>query len=138
MLPQVAQPTADLRRRAHMMKWLSQRIYAAAWNIGPYEAVPEVMLRGMAGNQRIDLTWAVNLPLPVTSTWQISYYGQTVPITINSIVSPTRAYSLTNLTNYAWYTVTLNAMLDSTPLLTDSIVLIPTDRLVYLLILMLK
>jgi hypothetical protein len=61
-----------------------------------------------------------------------------VPITINSIVSPTRAYSLTNLTNYAWYTVTLNAMLDSTPLLTDSIVLIPTDRLVYLLILMLK
>jgi hypothetical protein len=31
-----------------------------------------------------------------------------------------------------WYTVTLNAMLNSTPFLTDTIELMPTDRFVYL------
>jgi hypothetical protein len=36
------------------------------------------------------------------------------------------------LTNYAWYTITLNAMLDTTPLYTGTIKLMPTDRLVYL------
>ena len=43
-----------------------------------------------------------------------------------------RVYSLTSLTNYAWYTVTLNALLDNAPILTDTIKLMPTDRLVYL------
>ena len=104
----------------------------AAPDLGAYEFLPAVMLMGSPANQSIYLHWTINITPPITSTWRIAYYSQTVPITINNIISPTRAYTLTSLTNYAWYTVTLNAMLDSTPFLTDSIVLMPTDRLVYL------
>jgi hypothetical protein len=46
--------------------------------------------------------------------------------------SPTRTFTLTGLTNYVWYNVTLNAMLDGTSWLTDTITAMPTDRLVYL------
>jgi hypothetical protein len=92
-------------------------------------------LRGSPGSQAIYLNWTVvDLTLPVTSTWRIDYQSQTgtayLPIT--DILSPTRAYTLTDLTNYAWYTITLNAMLDSTPMLTDTVRVMPTDRLVYL------
>ena len=48
------------------------------------------------------------------------------------IISPTRACSLTGLTNYTWYTVTLNAMLGSTPFLTDTVKIMPSDIFVYL------
>jgi hypothetical protein len=104
------------------------------WDIGPYEAIPEVTLYGMPGNRTIYLRWAVNTTLPVTSTWRIAYEGPTgdPPSPITGILSPTRAYTLTGLTNYVWYTVTLNAMLDSTPFLTDTVRVMPTDRFVYL------
>jgi hypothetical protein len=101
-------------------------------SIGAFEFLPHLVLQGTPRSHVIDLSWSVSAVLPPTSTWRISYYSQTVPITINNIVSPTRAYSLTGLTNYAWYTVTLNAMLDATPFLTDTIKLMPTDQLVYL------
>jgi hypothetical protein len=101
-------------------------------DIGAYEFQPVLELTGAPANQAIDLKWSVNVTLPPTSTWRIAYYSQTVPITINNIVSPTRAYALNGLTNYVWYTVTLNAMLNSTPFLTDTIKLMPTDRFVYL------
>ena len=56
------------------------------------------------------------------------------------IISPTRACSLTGLTNYTWYTVTLNAMLalslpnglESAPFLTDTVRVMPTDVFIYL------
>ncbi|HSD84489.1 MAG TPA: LamG-like jellyroll fold domain-containing protein [Anaerolineae bacterium] len=89
-------------------------------------------LQGTPGNHRIDLNWFVNVTLPITSTWRIAYYSQTVPITIDNILSPTRAYPLTGLTNYAWYTVTLNAMLENSPLLTDTVRAMPTDIFVHL------
>jgi hypothetical protein len=101
-------------------------------DIGAYEFTPELVLYGTPADRAIHLNWTIDSSLPSTSTWRISYYSQTVPITINNIVSPTRAYELNNLTNYVWYTTTLNAMLDTTPLYTDTIKLMPTDRLVYL------
>jgi len=107
-----------------------------AYDIGAYEFQPALKLDGIPANQAIYLKWTVNVTPPVTSTWRITYYSQTVPLAINNIVSPTRAYSLTSLTNYARYTVTLNAMLDMTPLYTDTIKLMPTDRFVYLPIMM--
>jgi hypothetical protein len=72
--------------------------------------------------------------LPITNTWRLAYYSQTVgsSIVISGIPNPTRAYLLTSLTNYIWYTITLNALLDASPFLTDTIKLMPTDRLVYL------
>jgi hypothetical protein len=101
-------------------------------DLGAVEFIPTLILHGAARSHAIDLNWTVSAVLPPTSTWRISYYSQTVPIAINNLISPTRVYSLTNLTNYAWYTVTLNAMLDSTPFLTGTIKLMPTDRFVYL------
>ncbi|CAG0927107.1 hypothetical protein TFLX_00355 [Thermoflexales bacterium] len=101
-------------------------------DIGAYEFQPALQLHGAPANQAIYLNWTVNVTPPLTSTWRISYYSQTVPIMIDNILSPTRAYDLSGLTNYVWYTITLNAMLDMTPFLTDTIKLMPTDRLVYL------
>jgi hypothetical protein len=105
-----------------------------AHDIGAYEFTPSLELAGVPANRAIHLTWAVNTTLPAASTWRIMYYSQTVASTVSfsSIVSPTRAYELNDLTNYAWYTITLNAMLDTTPLFTDTIKAMPTDRLVYL------
>ncbi len=108
------------------------RPFGTAYDIGAYEFRPVLVLSGRGGDQTAYLNWSLNTTLLPTSTWRIAYYNQTVPITINNIVSPTRAYTLNGLTNYAWYTVTLNAMLDKTPFLTDTIKLMPTDRLVYL------
>jgi hypothetical protein len=43
-----------------------------------------------------------------------------------------RQRRLTSLTNYTGYTVTLSALLDSTSFLSDTVRVMPTDRLVYL------
>jgi hypothetical protein len=101
-------------------------------DIGAYEFQPALRLFGQARSHTLQLTWTLNVTPPVTSTWRITYYSQTAPITINNLVSPTRAYELNSLTNYTWYTVTVQAMLNATPLYTDTIKLLPTDRLVYL------
>jgi unsaturated rhamnogalacturonyl hydrolase len=91
-------------------------------------------LHGIPADQAIHLSWGVNVTLPVTSTWQIAYDGPAgdQPSPITDIVSSTHTYTLTGLTNYTWYTVTLNAMLDSTACLTDTVTVMPTDHLVYL------
>ena len=67
-------------------------------------------------------------------TLEPAYDGPTgdQPSPITGIVSPTRAYTLTGLTNYTFYTVTLNAMLESTPFLTDTVRVMPSDIFIYL------
>jgi hypothetical protein len=96
------------------------------WDVGAYEFAPILALRGAPANQAIHLTWTINATLPVTSAWRISYYSQTVtsPLSHPEPLSTTRAYTLPGLTNYAWYTVTLNGMLTSTPFLTDTLPLV--------------
>jgi len=91
-------------------------------------------LNGAPADEAIHLSWTVNITLPVTSTWQITYDGPAgdQPSPISGIINPTRTYTLTGLTNYTWYTVTLNAMLDSTPWLSDTVRVMPTDIFVYL------
>ncbi|CAG0927102.1 hypothetical protein TFLX_00350 [Thermoflexales bacterium] len=101
-------------------------------DIGAFEFQPALRLFGQPRSHAVHLTWTINVTPPVTSTWRIAYYSQPVPLTISNILSPTRAHSLTGLTNYAWYTITLNAMLGPTPVYTDTIKLLPTDRLVHL------
>ncbi|MBN1890703.1 MAG: right-handed parallel beta-helix repeat-containing protein [Thermoflexales bacterium] len=103
-------------------------------DVGAYEFAPALTLRGMPGDSVIYLNWEVNTALPPTSTWQIAYEGPsgTQPSPISAIPGASRAYTLTGLTNGAWYTVTLNAMLDSTPFLTDTVAVMPTDIRVYL------
>ena len=95
---------------------------------------PGLQLHGTPANQAIHLFWTISGTLPATTTWQIDYQsaaGSMYP-PFTGILSPTRAYTLTDLTNYTWYTVTLNAMIDATPFLTDTVRVMPTDRFVYL------
>jgi hypothetical protein len=97
-------------------------------------SAPALELHGRPANQAIHLDWTVNTTLPLTTSWQIDYYTQTVtaPLTATDSLSTTRSHTLTGLQNYEWYTVTLHAMLDSTPWLSDTVRVMPTDRFVYL------
>jgi len=101
---------------------------------GPRDEEPPLALSGAPADQAIHLAWSVNATLPVTAVWRLAYDppdgDQPSPIT--GILSPTRAYTLTGLTNYAWYTVTLNGVLDSATFLTDTVRVMPTDIFVYL------
>ena len=86
----------------------------------------ELTLNGTPANQAIYLTWDVAGTLPVTATWTIDYEGppgdQIPPIT--DIPAGTRLYTLTGMTNYTWYTVTLTT---DPPLLSDTVRAMPTD-----------
>jgi hypothetical protein len=101
--------------------------------IGAVEILPALTLSGTSGNQVIQLTWEVNTTLPSTTTWTISYAGPAgdEPSPIEGIPSETRAYTLTGLTNYEWYTVTLTTV-GVTPILSDTVSVMPTDRLIVL------
>ncbi|MEJ5309857.1 MAG: right-handed parallel beta-helix repeat-containing protein [Anaerolineae bacterium] len=106
----------------------------AGWDIGAYEAVPELELQARGGDRTIHLTWQVNATLPPTGTWRVEYYTRTATIyTATNPYSTTRSLVLTqNVHNYQWYTVTLHAMLGSTSFLSDTVRVMPTDRFVYL------
>jgi hypothetical protein len=106
----------------------------AAYDAGAYEFVPALTLYATPGNYSLRLGWSVNVTLPVTSTWQIDYGGPPgdQPSPITGITNTARAYTLTGLTNYAPYTVTLTARLGGAPVLTDTVTAMPTDRFVFL------
>jgi hypothetical protein len=101
----------------------------SAWDIGAYEFAPSLVLSGRPANQAIFLDWSVNATLPATTTWTINYVGpvgdQIPPIA--GLSESTRAYTLTGMTNYVWYTVTLNAMVEAAPVLTDTVRVMPTN-----------
>ena len=103
-------------------------------DIGAVEFIPSLDLTGVPGDRSIYLTWNLNTPLSPSATWRIIYTGpegaQSSPI--NGIPNAARAYSLTGLTNYTLYGVTLNAMLSGTPILTDTVTIMPTDIFIHL------
>ena len=74
------------------------------------------------------------MTLPEAATWTISYLGppgdQISPIA--GLPEPTRAYTLTGLANYVPYTVTLEAMVDGAPFLTETVTVTPTDNFVFM------
>ncbi|MCK4718561.1 MAG: hypothetical protein KAT70_07815, partial [Thermoplasmata archaeon] len=107
----------------------------SALDLGAYEFTPDLVLHGTPGDKAIRLDWTVNITLPLTSTWHIDYYTQTVtaPFTATDPISLTRSTVLTeHVHNYDWYTVTLHAMVNSTSWLSDTVRVMPTDRFVYL------
>ena len=110
------------------------RPIGVAPDIGADEFKPALRLTGVPADQTIRLDWTVDTTLPVTATWQISYTGPLgdQPSPIVGLAEPTRTYNLTGLTNYSLYTVTINAMLSGSPILTDTATLMPTDLFVYL------
>jgi hypothetical protein len=106
----------------------------AAPDVGAFEFVPSLELYGRPGDRTIYLDWEVNTTLPATTTWRIAYYSQTVASTVvatDTLAHTARAYTLTGLTNYAWYTVTLSTV-NAMSALTDTVRVMPTDVSVYL------
>jgi hypothetical protein len=99
------------------------------WDFTTEATQDDLILTGTAADRAIHLSWDVNTILPPMSTWQIDYQSETGTLypAITGIISPTRAYTLAGLPNYVWYTVTLNAMLDSSPILTDTVRAMPAD-----------
>ena len=94
--------------------------------------LPSLKLWGAPGDQMIYLNWTVNVTVPVTSTWQISYTnGLGSSGVVTDVLLSSRAYTLSGLTNVTWYTVTLNAMLNTAPILTDTVRVMPA-KFVYL------
>lgn len=90
-------------------------------------------LHGAPANRAIRLTWEVNGSLPTTSTWTIGYESPgSAFLPISGLTQTLRAYTLTGLTNYVLYTVTLSAAADGDVLASDTITAMPTDRSVYL------
>jgi hypothetical protein len=102
----------------------------------PHPLTQDLALTASPGDETAYLDWTVAdwTYLPPTSTWRITYYSETVPspVTYTNIVSSTHAYTLSGLTNYEWYTVALNAMVDAAPVLTDTVRVMPTNLFVYL------
>ena len=104
--------------------------------IGAYEFVPRLRLTGVPGDGLIHLNWHVNTTLPVTTSWAIDYYAEpTNVLTTTEPLSTTRSHTLTGLTNYEWYTVTLTAI-GTEPVLSDTVRAMPTDRFIYFPLLM--
>lgn len=103
----------------------------AAPDLGAYEFEPQLALHGAPGDQAIHLSWTVNVSLPATTTWTIAYDGPAgvPPSPITGLPESTRAYALTGLTNYTWYTITLSS---DPPMVMDSVRTMPTDHIVRL------
>ncbi|MCB8977927.1 MAG: hypothetical protein H6657_10930 [Ardenticatenaceae bacterium] len=103
-------------------------------DIGAVEIIPQLQLSGSPGDQTILLTWQVNTAVAPGTTWQISYSGPVgdQPSPIIGLAAGTRSYTLTGLTNYTTYDITLNAMVSGSPVLTDTVSVMPTDLLLYL------
>ncbi len=84
-----------------------------------------------SADHAIALKWDVNVTLPPTATWKISYTGipgdQPSPST--GIPASTRTLTLTGLTNYTWYTITLAT---DPPWLSDTVTAMPTDHFVFM------
>jgi hypothetical protein len=94
-----------------------------------------LLLGGAPMNRAIRLDWVYTSALPPSATWQITYTGPTgsQPSPVTGIPISTRTYTLTGLTNYSLYSVTLAAMLSGTVVVTSNTVgVMPTDRFVYL------
>ncbi len=105
-------------------------------DIGAVEFVPELQLTGTPANGAIILHWEVNTTVADGTTWRISYTGPGgpgSPITENN--KDARSYTIPSLTNYTTYNITLNAMNGATPIMTDTVSVMPTDIFTYLPIL---
>ena len=103
-------------------------------DIGAVEFIPQLQLSGSPNDQTILLNWQVNSPVAPGTTWQISYSGPAgdQPSPITGLAEGTRSYTLTGLTNYTTYDITLNAMVSGSPVLTDTVSVMPTDLFVFL------
>jgi hypothetical protein len=110
------------------------RPQGADWDIGAYEFVPTLELDGTPGNGYIYLHWTANVSMPIASTWQIGYITNTTALPVletDTLTHTARAYTLTDLENGRWYTVTLTTV-GVTPPLSDTVAVQLMEHFVYL------
>jgi len=104
---------------------------AAMWDA--YRHYYAISLTGTPADGAIHLQWKLQATLAPTAPWQLDYDGilgdQIPPLTI---ISPTHAYTLTGLTNYTWYTITLSTHINYAGWLTETVSAMPTDQFVHL------
>ncbi|MCP4537147.1 MAG: right-handed parallel beta-helix repeat-containing protein [Chloroflexi bacterium] len=97
---------------------------------------PELRLYAAPGNGTVYLDWEIiRGTMPVTGAWRIGYESDTGTVQFPATEIPTstvRSHTLVSLTNGVWYTVRLNAMVNSTPILTDTARVMLTNKFVYL------
>jgi len=104
-------------------------------DIGAFEFMPTLNLSTSPRNETAHLTWTMDTTLPVTSTWRISYDADSLPYPVvetDSLNASARNYTLTGLTNYEVHTIILEALVDSSVVLSDTVAVMPTDKFVYL------
>ncbi len=103
-------------------------------DVGAFEFVPKFDLTGAPGDQEIYLIWEISEELPPTAVLQLQYAGPqgTTPSPITNIPLDTRQYVLTGLENYTIYEVTLLALDNGTPILSDTVKIMPTDIFLFL------
>jgi hypothetical protein len=82
----------------------------------------------------ITLNWSVYSSIPSGATWRITYEGPAgdEPSPIEGLPGALRQYTLTGLTNFVPYTVTLTAVQDSSTLLTSNSATVVPRGAVYL------
>jgi hypothetical protein len=104
------------------------------YDIGAYEFAWALKLVGVPADAAAYLHWTIGATLPVTGSWTIAYDGipgdQISPIT--GLASTLRSYTLTGLTNYTPYTVTLRALLNGSVVTTDTVKVYPSDIFLHL------
>ncbi|MCB0167823.1 MAG: hypothetical protein KDI79_26590 [Anaerolineae bacterium] len=104
-------------------------------DIGAVELVPALQLTARPGDHTARLDWLLNTTLPSTTTWRITYTGPPgdQPSPINGLPYSPQSTTLTGLTNYQPYQVTVRALLAATPVLTsNTVTVIPTDYFTFL------
>ena len=76
----------------------------------------------------------MNTAVDTGTTCQLSYGGPAGDVSspITGLAQVTRSFALTGLTNFTIYSITLNGMVSGSPVLTDTVSLMPTDLLLYL------
>ena len=103
-------------------------------DMGAFEFVPTLTVFGSPNDGAVNLWWKTNDTVTIDTTWQIDYIGpagdQPSPITL--LPSETRVYQLTGLTNYTFYNITIGAIQNDQPILTQTIWVMPTDKFVFL------
>ncbi|MCB0208706.1 MAG: hypothetical protein KDJ52_05235, partial [Anaerolineae bacterium] len=108
-------------------------------DVGAVEVAPVLALTGRTGDESALLAWHTNTTLPEATTWSITYTGPNGESLspISGLADNAQSYTVTGLTNHQPYAITVQAMVNGSPILTSNpITVIPTEHLVYLPIIM--
>ncbi|HPN53574.1 MAG TPA: peptidoglycan DD-metalloendopeptidase family protein [Anaerolineaceae bacterium] len=125
---------ATLAADAQPGLWTFRAVYNGRTYFHRFSVGDPVTLSVQPVSGTANLAWEVYADLPATSTWQITYSGPagSQPSPITGISHAVRNFSLSGLTNGAMYTITLNAVVNAQAVTTDTVSVMPSDKLIFL------